>query len=475
VSAPGPLASASEPSSAPVGSAPDVPEPLPPLPSDLPAVEHAARLPLGYRAAASVAGIKPSGRPDLAVVVVDGGPASVAATFTTNRMPSAPVLLNRAHLAASHPAGGATSGWVSAMLCTSGCANAATGAAGLADQRAVADVLADAAGTRPELTLAMATGLIGTRLPVERVAGALRDVVPGALRADDEAWLAVAEAMRTTDTRAKVASVRLELPDAEGRPVPVTVSGVAKGVGMIHPNMATMLCFLLTDAAADPETLRAILRPVVARTWDQLSVDGDQSTSDTVLLVASGAAGAAPVGPPTAVGAALARAVEAVARSLARQQARDGEGATTLLACQVSGGRDDAEARAAARAVVSSSLVKAAVHGADPNWGRVAGALGNAQLPPAAVLMAGGMPEPDALARAGAAVPIDPDRVRIDICGTPVFAGLPLPFDAAAVSAGMRAEEVLVRVDLGAGEGTGEAFGCDLTEEYVIENSEYST
>jgi glutamate N-acetyltransferase/amino-acid N-acetyltransferase len=265
------------------------------------------------------------------------------------------------------------------------------------------------------------------------------------------------------------------LPGLDGTPVEVTISGVAKGVGMIHPNMATMLCFVLTDATASPATLHALLRPIVARTWDQISVDGDQSTNDTVLLAASAAAGAVALESDPAAALAFARALEAVARSLARQQAADGEGATTLITCMVSGARDAAAARAAARAVVSSDLVKAAVHGADPNWGRIAMAVGNASIATAAVLEAAGLAPDAARLRAGQPVELDPDRLQIDIEGMPVFAGLPVAFDAAELSRRMRAGEVLIRVDLGVGDGAGEAFGCDLTEQYVRENSEYST
>jgi glutamate N-acetyltransferase/amino-acid N-acetyltransferase len=257
--------------------------------------------------------------------------------------------------------------------------------------------------------------------------------------------------------------------------VPVTVSGVAKGVGMIHPQMATMLSVVLTDAAVSPPTLSRVLRPIVARTWNQASVDGDQSTNDTVLLVASGAAGASPLEDDPAALGAFSRALEAVARSLARQQAADGEGAATLITCAVSGALDDAAARAAARAVVSSDLLKAAVHGADPNWGRIAMAVGNAVVAPAAVLEAAGLEASVVQERAGAPVELDPDALRIDIQGVPVFAGLAVDFDEPALSALMRAAEVVIGVDLGVGDGRGEAFGCDLTEQYVIENSEYST
>jgi glutamate N-acetyltransferase/amino-acid N-acetyltransferase len=448
--------------------------PLAALPSDLPEAERAARLPRGFRALGTKAGIKASGAPDLAVVLVDDGPAAVAATFTTNRLPAAAVRMDREHLAVTAPEGEGRYGWVDALMSTSGCANAATGEAGLADQRDLAATLAAAAGTEPSRVLAVSTGLIGTRLPVARVAQALTTMTAAA-RHDDEALAEVAEAMRTTDSRAKAAAVRVALPGAGRSPVTVTVGGVAKGVGMIHPDMATMLAFVLIDATVQPATLSRVLRPIVARTWNQTSVDGDQSTNDTVLLVASAGAGSAPVDEdPTAL-AELARAIESVCRSLARQQAADGEGATTLITCAVSGGLDDAAARAAARAVVSSDLLKAAVHGADPNWGRIAMAVGNAIIAPATTLEAAGLEPAEAHARAGHPVELDPQRLRIDIEGTPVFAGTPVEFDKAALSGHMRGGEVRIRVDLGVGSGTGEAFGCDLTQEYVIENSEYST
>jgi glutamate N-acetyltransferase/amino-acid N-acetyltransferase len=258
----------------------------------------------------------------------------------------------------------------------------------------------------------------------------------------------------------------------------VTVSGIAKGVGMIHPRMATMLAVVLTDAAVEPAVLAGLLGPAAARTWNQLSVDGDTSTNDTVFVLAPGVAGNATVEAGSEAARALGAAIEAIARDLARQQAADGEGAATLITCQVSGARDDADARAVARAVVSSSLFKAAVHGRDPNWGRIAGAAGNAVLADAAVLEAGGLPAAEATARGGSPVALDPDRLRIAIAGHLVFDGTvggPVAFDRAAARAAMDAPELLVRLDLGLGDGTGEAFGCDLTEEYVRENSEYTT
>jgi glutamate N-acetyltransferase/amino-acid N-acetyltransferase len=239
--------------------------------------------------------------------------------------------------------------------------------------------------------------------------------------------------------------------------------------------MATMLAVILTDATTDPGTLHGMLRGAAARTWDQLSVDGDTSTNDSVLVLASGASGAAPLAAGDPGAAALGGAIEAVARSLARQQAADGEGATTLITCQVTGASDDVDARAVARAVISSSLVKAAVHGRDPNWGRIAGAVGNAQAAESWVLEAAGLTAADAAARAGTPVSVDPERLRIAVAGHAVYAGGPLPFDRSAARAAMTAGEVLIRLDLGAGDGSGEAFGCDLTEAYVRENAEYTT
>lgn len=450
---------------------------LNPLASALPPVERRATLPEGLRAAGTTAGIKYSGRPDLALVVATPGPVAAAAIFTPNRFAAAPVRLSRANLRAT---GGtdAAAGWVDAIVSTSGCANAATGPDGDADQAAIGAAVATALGTDPNRVLHLSTGLIGTRLPLERVLPRIGEVAAGELSADDAALEAAAIALRTTDSVTKVATARVPVTAEDGRAATITVSGIAKGVGMIHPNMATMLSIVLTDAAAAPGTLHAVLRGAATRTWNQLTVDGDTSTNDTVFLLASGAAGlpAAEVSP--AVRAALAAGVEAVARDLARQQAADGEGATALITCQVGGAADDADARAVARAVIASSLVKAAVHGRDPNWGRLAGAAGNAVLPSAAVLEAAGFDPATAAARAGQPAAVDPARTRITIAGHLVYdgpSGGPVAFDKAAARAAMAGDEVLLRLDLGLGDGRGEAFGCDLTEEYVRENSEYST
>ena len=405
-------------------------------------------MPLGFRAGAAAAGIKPSGRPDLGILATTGEPASAAAVYTANAFAAAPIRLSRAHLAAS-------GGRVAAVLATSGCANAATGPEGDQDQAELAAVLAGALGIAPDLTLALSTGIIGTRLPVDLLRRPIMDLADN-LAATDDGLAALAEQICTTDSRPKSASVEIELPVGSTPSGPIRVAGIAKGVGMIHPNMATMLAVLLTDARVEPVTLQSMLQPIVDRTWNQLTVDGDTSTNDTVFLLASGAAQGGPIEAGSPVAARLAEGIQAVARSLARQQAADGEGATTLITCQVSGGRSDEEARAVARSVVASSLVKAAVHGRDPNWGRVAAAIGNARTD-------------------GGAVVVAENALAIAIGGVPVFEGKPRTFDRPIVADRMAAPEVVIRVDLGQGIGVGEAFGCDLSPEYVIENSAYST
>ena len=451
---------------------------LAPLPADRPPVDRAARIPAGFVAAGTRAGIKFSGRHDFALIVAEDGAVPAAAVFTPNRVAAAPVRLSRANLRTT---GGtdAAAGLARAVIGTSGSANCATGPDGDADQIAIGEAVAAALGSPTTEILHVSTGIIGIRLPVDRVTAEIARVTSGGLAATDDALTNAALALRTTDTTTKMATTTVVLPGADGATaVRVTVTGIAKGVGMIHPRMATMLSVVLTDAPADPATLHAILRGVAARTWDQLSVDGDTSTNDTVFALASGRAPAAPVGADGGARNALAAGIEAVARDLARQQAADGEGATALITCQVSGAADDADARAVARAVISSSLVKAAVHGRDPNWGRLVCAAGNAMLADAAVLEAAGMPRADAAARAGSPAAVDPARLRIAIAGHLVYDGPrggPVPIDKVAAREAMGGDEVLLRLDLGLGGGTGEAFGCDLTEAYVRENSEYTT
>ncbi len=447
------------------------------LPTALPPVERRPVLPAGFLAGGAAIGIKASGRPDLVLIRTTDGPAAVAAVFTPNAFVAAPVRHSQQNLAATSGDPGGRHGWAEVIVSTSGSANAATGAAGDADQADIGRIVASATGVAVDRVLHLSTGVIGTRLPLDRVAVGVSELVP-ALAPSDDALHAAAVALRTTDSVTKLVTTSVELPTDDGGSVTVTVSGIAKGVGMIHPRMATMLAIVLTDAAVEPVVLSGLLRPAAVRTWNQLSVDGDTSTNDTVFVLASGRAGNALVASGSDAAAILGGAIEAIARDLARQQAADGEGAATLLTCQVSGARDDADARAVARAIVSSSLVKAAVHGRDPNWGRIAGAAGNATLADAAVLEAGGLAPAEARERGGTPAALAPDRLRIAIAGHLVFDGTadgPVAFDRVAARAAMDAPELLVRLDLGLGGGTGEAFGCDLTEQYVIENSEYTT
>jgi len=377
------------------------------------------------------------------------------------------VQVSRANLAATDPRRRGAQrdhfGHAEAIVATSGSANAATGLRGLTDQVAITQAVAVRFGVDPLAVLCLSTGVIGTRLPVPRVVAGLAALANDGVTATDDGLRAAAEALRTTDLTAKAATTAVTLPGPDGAPLTVTVTGIAKGVGMIHPRMATMLAVLMTDAAATPATLHAILR--AANVGRGASSPGRRhEPNDTVFLLASGAAGATPVEHGTPAMAVLAGAVEAVARDLARQQAADGEGATTLLTCQVSGARDDVDARAVARAVISSSLVKAAAHGRDPNWGRVAGAAGNARLGEARLLEDAGLGHADACARAGAPVALDPDALRIAIAGHLVYdgpTGGPVAFDRPSVRAAMDAPEILVRLDLGLGGGSGEAFGCD--------------
>ncbi len=445
--------------------------------TDLPPVERRPVMPAGFAAGGMAVGIKASGRPDLAVVRSTVGPVAAAAVFTPNAFAAAPVRLSQAHLAATSGDPRGRYGTAEVVISTSGSANAATGAAGDDDQAAIGSMLAEATGVPVAHTLHLSTGIIGTRLPLDKVRAGLAALLPK-LAGTDDGLAAMAEALRTTDSVVKVATTTVLLNDPDGRAVTVRVSGIAKGVGMIHPRMATMLAVVLTDAAIEPAALWGLLRPVAARTWNQLSVDGDTSTNDTVFTLASGASAAAPVGAGSPAADVLAGALEAVARDLARQQAADGEGAATLITAVATGARDDADARAVARAVVSSSLVKAAAHGRDPNWGRVAGAAGNATLADAAVLEAAGLSPAEATVRAGSPVALDPATLRIWIGGHAVFDGSqggPLAFDRSAARAAMDSPEVVIALDLGQGNGSGEAFGCDLTEAYVIENSEYTT
>jgi len=390
--------------------------------------------PQGFSVGIGEAGIRDSGGPDLVLVASDR-PASAAATFTTNLMRAAPVLLAEEALAAN-------SATARGIVINAGCANAGTGPTGLEDARAVVAAAASHLGCQPHQVLPASTGLIGSRLPVAAMQAAMPTL---RLRRSRAAAGRAARAIMTTDTRPKERAVSTRLADDRL----VRIGGMAKGAGMIHPQMATMLAFVTTDAPVDPHTLGSLLRPVVERTFNQVSVDGDTSTNDTVIVLGNGAAG----GPPIAGDdrRTFADALESVCRSLAIAIAADGEGARHLIEVTVRGGADDADARAVARTVAASSLVKTAVHGADPNWGRIAAAAG----------------------RSG--IRFDPDRMRICIGDVTVYDGTPLDFDDRRARRILRRATVPLSLDLLAGTGSGTAWGCDLSADYVAINSEYPT
>jgi len=391
----------------------------------------------GFVAGAAIAGLRSRPLPDLAMVAVRDGPGSAAAVFTTNRFPAAPIHVAREHLEAN-------GGRIRGVVANAGCANAGTGPAGIADARRMAAAAAGELGCRPEDVLPVSTGLIGSRLRVDRIEAALPSLQ---LRAGRAAGTAAARAIMTTDTRPKEAAVRLELPDQE----PILVAGMAKGSGMIHPQMATMLAFLTTDADASPDLLHGLLQGAVDSTFNQVTVDRDESTNDLVVLMASGRGDRVQLEADEWRTAALGEAVHAVCRSLAQQIAADGEGARRRIDVVVTGTGDDAEARRLARAVAGSNLVKAAVHGADPNWGRIAAAVGQH------------------------ADTLDPACLRISIADQVVFDGAPLAFDERDASRALRRKVVNLGIDLQLGPGRGEAWGCDLSAEYVAINSEYRT
>ncbi len=389
----------------------------------------------GFSAGAATAGLRERSNADDVALVVADAPAAAAGFFTTSRFAAAPVQLACGALAES-------GGRARAVIINAGCANAGTGLAGLRAARSVVDAVAARIGCAPAEVLPASTGLIGSTLPARHIAGAVASL---ALARTPAAGTAAARAIMTTDTRPKEAAVSV---DAGARTL--TVGGMAKGSGMIHPAMATLLAVVTTDASVAPAILRAIAAPIVERTFNQVSVDGDTSTNDTLLVLASGAAGGEPIldGEERE---ALAAALELVCTELVRQIAADGEGATRRIDVTVTGAADDAEARLAARTVAASSLVKAAVHGADPNWGRIAGAAG----------------------RSGAA--LERDRMRIWIGDALVYDGTARSFDKAAARSAMGGPVVPIRLDLGIGTGIGEAWGCDLSADYVAINSEYPT
>ena len=380
------------------------------------------RLPQGFRSASGTAGLKVSRSTDCALIVADA-PLRWALTTTTNTLKAACVTRNRARLESRAP--------VRAIAINSGNANCATGAAGERANERFAAAAAAALSLTPDEVLTASTGIIGEPLPV----GKLERILPVLAGRTSPDAAALAQAILTTDLVPKTAAVTLQSG--------ARLVGVAKGSGMIHPNMATMFGFVLTDADLPQELLRTLWSEVVAKSFNQVTVDGDTSPNDMAFLLANPRV-------ETDQGE-FAWGLLQVAQELAKKIAHDGEGATKLLEVRVTGAVSDAEARRAARAVVLSPLVKSAAHGNDPNWGRILSSVG------------------------ATGVGLNLNSLSIRVQGTPVFGGAPIPFDGAALSAAMDAPELVVHVDLAAGAGTGTAWGCDLSADYVAINADYHT
>ncbi|HKE76617.1 MAG TPA: bifunctional glutamate N-acetyltransferase/amino-acid acetyltransferase ArgJ [Acidimicrobiales bacterium] len=378
----------------------------------------------GFVAAGVACGIKDSGDPDLALVATaDGAPVPAAGVFTRNLVVAAPVVVSRRHLAA-------TGGRAAAVVLSSGNANAATGEQGEADAETMCALAAAGVGCAPGEVLVCSTGLIGYPLPMDALAAGI-PAAAAARGGDATHGAAAAEAIMTTDTRRKETLVA-----GDG----FAVGGMAKGAAMLAPNMATMLAVLVTDAAADPDTLTAVLRAGVADSFNAMSVDGCTSTNDTVLLLANGRAGAADP-------AALADAVAAACEDLALQMVGDAEGHTKVVTVRVTGAASDAEARQAARKVAESQLTKCSWYGEDPYWGRVASDLGTA------------------------GVKLDTAALTIAYGGTVVSRGcVAAAHDDAAVAAHMAGDRLELHCDLGVADGAARMLTNDLTHGYIDEN-----
>ncbi|MBI2941245.1 MAG: bifunctional glutamate N-acetyltransferase/amino-acid acetyltransferase ArgJ [Chloroflexi bacterium] len=396
-----------------------------------PVVGGSVTSPRGFRAGATYCGIKKGGR-DLCIIASDL-PCTAAGVFTTNRVQAAPVVLTRQRL---------TNDRAQAVVVNSGCANACTHQRGLTDADEMTRLVAEKLGIAVDDVLVASTGVIGVYLPMEKVR---RGVAGIDLTADGGADAALA--ILTTDTRPKRVAVRTTIGGHA-----VTLAGMAKGAGMIHPNMATMLSFITTDVTLTPDFARQAIRRAADVSFNAISVDGDTSTNDTLLLLANGAAGNPPIAAHDQTAAEFQAALDSVAVELAKMVVLDGEGATRIFQVDVLGARGDADARRAARAVTTSPLVKTAVHGNDPNWGRILCAVGYS------------------------GADVDPERVDLAVGDVCILRdGHLLPFDRQAASNQLRGPDVRLTVHLHLGDGRATAWGCDLSKEYVTINAEYTT
>ncbi len=378
-----------------------------------------------------MAGVKDGGAERLDVALVaSSAPCRAAGVFTTNQVIAAPCVITKQHL---------SRGPLRAIVANSGNANACTGAQGECDALAMASAAAASLGVPTHAVAVASTGVIGVPLPAERIAAAVPRI-----ELSVGGWDAASRAIMTTDTRPKVAQREVALEGGT-----IRVGGIAKGAGMIHPNMATLLAFITTDALVDGGELQALLRRAADATFNTISVDGDMSTNDTLLLLANGTSG---VSAGVRDRATFADAVTAVCDELARAIVADGEGVTRVFAVHVKGAATQADASLAARVITTSSLVKTAIHGGDPNWGRILAAAG----------------------RSGARV--DARVASVQVGGIPVYAnGEPCAIADSAVRTAFASSPVEIGLDLGLGEGESRAWGADLSAEYVRINADYTT
>jgi len=397
-----------------------------------------AALPKGFRFAATACGLKKTGALDLAILSSDV-PASAAAVFTQNLVVAAPVTLSKKHLVASK-------GHMRAVVVNAGNANCATGFQGdFASQRTVEEA-ARCLGLPPHELFVCSTGVIGVQIPVEKILRAL-PMLARNRRPSARSFAELSLAICTTDTRPKTASASFRMSGKR-----IHLIGCAKGAGMIHPNMATTLAFVATDAVISPSLLQRTLRDVTGRTFNAVSVDGDTSTNDTLLVLANGAAGAPAVADGSKAHRQFSAALEAVCGSLAQQIVADGEGAQRVIEIEVRGAKTESAAKKIAETIATSPLVKTAFAGGDPNWGRIFAAAG----------------------RSG--VKFDPSLVEITMAGIKVLKrGQPLDFNERAASNKLLADHVPITVHLHAGQASAKYWTCDFTAEYVRINASYRT
>lgn len=413
---------------------------VPPARYNLTVSTTPTQLPLGFRWASVTAGIKASGKPDVALAYCEGG-ATAAALFTRNQVVAAPVIVGRRHLAA-------TGGKVTAVLVNAGNANCATGDPGLEACQKSCIATANQFGCVFDEIFPSSTGIIGVPLPVEKLIAAV-PLAKAALGDTPTHAEAFATAILTTDTKLKVVHASFS---HEGKHV--SLFGCAKGAGMIGPNVgpphATMLVYLFTDIVAEPAALEPLLQAASDRSFNSISIDGDTSTNDTVLLLASGKSG---IALNAATQAAFTDALQQVCDHLAHAIVDDGEGVTHVVTLDITGAQTDAEAHTIAKSIANSPLCKTAWSSADPNWGRLLSAAGKS------------------------GVVFDPKRVTIHIAGLPVFAhGVrAAAYDEAATHEAMSAREYTIRIDFGQSAGSARFLTCDLTHEYVSINADYST